>query len=90
MYCPYCFSPATRQDVNGTLFVGLDEENECFDPNVSMFQCDRDGNHVFFADDGNDNAAVEPDEDEDGGEGTVIGLASFEDIFGKLTGKRIK
>lgn len=85
MNCPYCLSPATRQDVSyDELVVTWNNSSDCFDPNVSHYQCDSDQNHVFYADDLNGNEASDPDDMDDDageGEGIEVQLSSFEEIF---------
>lgn len=88
MNCPYCLSPATRQNIDDELVVSMNWSNDCFDPDVSQFQCDVDQSHVFYADDRNNNAAVENEEDEDAGPGIEIQLSDFQGIFSHLAARK--
>ena len=56
MKCPYCGSDVTQvQTGNGSTELCVSEDNDAFDCYISVFQCNSNRKHIFYADDLNGN-----------------------------------
>ena len=59
MICPYCGGPVykTKTGNEGYMYVAEDDGSctECYDGDISLWQCQLNTKHTFYADDGAGN-----------------------------------
>jgi len=52
MKCPYCGADVTQvQTGNDSTELYVSEDNDAFDCDISVFQCNSNHKHIFYADD---------------------------------------